>query len=186
MQSSFTHTLSTALRSELKLRAVSRTLGATEQSIIKTVLDTPIHLQRAALNGFLPEVFSLALKAGTTATPLKLASCFVLTERGGLDPVHSGKAILWTPALGFEAFKALAPLKDELERRLKDENHRFMLLENLGRSERSPGKAYTLAPLQRVHGHFLDYLQKPFVDLDQACVTQALVTPLSPNRWPVC
>lgn len=181
LQSSFTHTLSTALRSELKLRAVSRTLGATEQSIIKTVLDTPIHLQRAALNGFLPEVFSLALKAGTTATPLKLASCFVLTERGGLDPVHSGKAILWTPALGFEAFKALAPLKDELERRLKDENHRFMLLENLGRSERSPGKAYTLAPLQRVHGHFLDYLQKPFVDLDQACVTQALVTPLSPE-----
>ncbi|MFL1527748.1 dermonecrotic toxin domain-containing protein [Pseudomonas sp. O230] len=180
LQSSFTHTLSTALRSELKLRAVSRTLGATEQAIIKTVLDTPIHLQRAALNGFLPEVFSLALKAGTTATPLKLASCFVLTERGGLDPVHSGKAVLWTPALGFEAFNALTPLLDELERRLKDENHRLTLLENLGRSERSPGKAYTLAPLQRVHGHFLDYLQKPFVDLDQTCVTQALATPLSP------
>ncbi len=180
LQSSFTHTLSTALRSELKLRAVSRTLGATEQAIIKTVLDTPIHLQRAALNGFFPEVFSLALKTGATATPLKLASCFVLTERGGLDPLHSGKAILWTPALGFEAFNALTPLLEQLERRLKDENHRSMLLENLGRSERLPGKAYTLAPLQRVHGHFLDYLQKPFVDLDQTCVTQALTTPLSP------
>ncbi|MBT9573966.1 dermonecrotic toxin domain-containing protein [Pseudomonas umsongensis] len=180
LQSSFTHTLSTALRSELKLRTVSRTLGASERAIIKTVLDTPIHSQRAALNGFLPEVFALALKAGTTATPLKLASCFVLTERGGLDPVHSGKAILWTPALGFEAFKALTPLKDELERRLENENHRFMLLENLGRSERSPGKVYTLAPLQRIHGHFLDHVQKPFVDLDQAFVTRALTTPLSP------
>ncbi|WCM48871.1 hypothetical protein OH720_17770 [Pseudomonas sp. WJP1] len=180
LQSSFTHTLATALRSELKLRAVSRTLGATEQAIIKTVLDTPTRVQRAALNGFFPEVFSLALKAGAAVTPLKLASCFVLTERGGLDPVHSGKAILWTPALGFEAFKALTPLKDELERRLKDDNHRCMLLENLGRSERSPGKAYTLAPLQRVHGHFLDNLQKPFVDLDQAFVTRALATPLAP------
>eukprot|EP01030_Chromulinospumella_sphaerica_P005531 gene5531-5410_t len=180
LQSSFTHTLSTALRSELKLRTVSRTLGASERAIIKTVLDTPIHWQRAALNGFLPEVFALALKAGATATPLKLASCFVLTERGGLDPVHSGKAILWTPALGFEAFKALTPLKDELERRLENENHRFMLLENLGRSERSPGKVYTLAPLQRIHGHFLEHVQKPFVDLDQAFVTRALTTPLSP------
>jgi hypothetical protein len=180
LKSSFTHTLSTALRSELKLRAVSRTLGATEQAIIKTVLDTPTGADRAALNGFLPDVFSLALKAGSAAIPLKLASCFVLTERGGLDPVHSGKAILWTPALGFEAFKALTPLKDELERRLKDENHRSMLLENLGRSERSPGRAYTLAPLQKVHGHFLDNVQRPFVDLDQTSITRALATALSP------
>ncbi|WP_223436999.1 MULTISPECIES: dermonecrotic toxin domain-containing protein [unclassified Pseudomonas] len=180
LKSSFTHTLSTALRSELKLRAVSRTLGAAEQAIIKTVLDTPTSADRAALNGFLPEVFSLALKAGTAATPLKLASCFVLTERGGLDPLHSGKAILWTPALGFEAFKVLTPLKEELERRLKDKNHRSMLLENLGRSERVPDRAYTLAPLQEVHGHFLDSVQRPFVDLDQTFVTRALTTPLSP------
>ncbi|TBN51174.1 dermonecrotic toxin domain-containing protein [Pseudomonas sp. BGI-2] len=179
LQSSFTHTLSTALRSELKLRAVTRTLGATEQAIIKTVLDSPIHLQRAALNGFLPEVFSLVLKAGDATAPLKLASCFVLTERGGLDPVHSGKAILWTPALGFEAFKALTPLLTELGGRLADVNLRSTLLENLGRSERLPGKTYTLAPLQRVYGHFLDYLQKPYVHLDQSCLTNALATKLS-------
>lgn len=159
LQSTFSHTLSTALRSELKLRAVTRTLSTTEQAIIKTVLDGPIHLQRAALNGFLPDVFSLALKAGDAADPLKLASCFVLTERGGQDPVHSGKAIVWTPALGFEAFKGLTPLLTELGRRLADVNHRSMLLENLGRSERLPGRTYTLAPLQRVYGHFLDYLQ---------------------------
>jgi hypothetical protein len=179
LQSSFTHTLSTALRSELKLRAVTRTLGTTEQAIIKTVLDSPVHLQRAALNGFLPEVFSLALKAGEATDPLKLASCFVLTERGGLDPVHSGKAILWTPALGFEAFKALTPLLTELGRRLADVNHRTTLLENLGRNERLPGRTYTLAPLQRVYGHFLDYLQKPYVLLDQASLTNALATKLS-------
>lgn len=179
LQSAFTHTLSTALRSELKLRTVSRTLGTTEQAIIKTVLDSPIHLQRAALKGFLPDVFSLALKAGDATEPLKLASCFVLTERGGLDPVHSGKTILWTPALGFEAFKGLTPLLTELGERLADVNHRSMLLENLGRTERLPGQTYTLAPLQRVYGHFLDYLQKPYVHLDQACLTDALATKLS-------
>ncbi|MHC8362339.1 dermonecrotic toxin domain-containing protein [Pseudomonas sp. LS2P72] len=181
LQSSFTHTLSTALRSELKLHTVMRTLGATEQAIIKSVLDTPVRLQRAALNGFLPDVFSLSLKAGDSADLLKLASCFVLTERGGLDPMHSGKAILWTPASGFEAYKALAPLLTELGRRLNDDDDRTTLLENLGRSERLPGKHYTLAPLQRIDQHFLDQVQKPFVQLDQTCVTRALVSKLPPT-----
>ncbi|WP_415764147.1 dermonecrotic toxin domain-containing protein [Pseudomonas sp. ZB1P45] len=178
LQSSFTHTLSTALRSELKLHAVTRTLSAMEQAIIKTVLDTPVRLQRAALNGFLPDVFSLALKASEATAPLKLASCFVLTERGGLDPKHSGKAILWTPASGFEAFRALTPLLTELDRRLKDADDRTTLLENLGRSERVAGQTYTLAPLQRIDEHFLDHVQKPYVQLDQACVTRALATKL--------
>ncbi|MBK5395696.1 hypothetical protein JFU47_02950 [Pseudomonas sp. TH39(2020)] len=178
LQSRFTHTLSTALRSELELHAVMRTLGATEQAIIKSVLDTPVRLQRAALNGFLPDVFSLALKAGDAAEPLKLASCFVLTERGGLDPEHSGKAILWTPASGFEAFKTLTSLLTGLEQRLKDADDRTALLENLGRSERLPGKHYTLAPLQRIDEHFLDHVQKPYAQLDRACVTRALATKL--------
>lgn len=178
LQSSFTHTLSTALRSELKLHTVMRTLGATEQAIIKTVLDTPARLQRAALNGFLPDVFSLMLKAGDAAAPLKLASCFVLTERGGQDPLHSGKAILWTPAFGFEPYKALVPLLTELGRRLKDDGARTTLLENLGRSERLPGQVYALAPLQRINEHFLDHVQRPYVQLDEVCVTRALATKL--------
>jgi hypothetical protein len=178
LQSSFTHTLSTALRSELKLRTVSRTLGTTEQTIIKTVLDSPVHLQRAALNGFLPDVFSLALKIAGVADPVKLASCFVLTERGGLDPVHSGKAILWTPACGFESFKTLPLLQTELEARLADYEHRSTLLENLGRSDRVPDKTPTLAPLHRIQGHFLEHLQKPHIHLDLASLNHALATTL--------
>jgi uncharacterized tellurite resistance protein B-like protein len=178
LQSRFTHALSTALRSELKLHAVMHTLSATEQAIIKSVLDTPVRLQRAALNGFLPDVFSLALKASEATEPLKLASCFVLTEHGGLDLKHSGKAILWTPASGFEAFRALTPLLTELDRRLKDADDRTTLLENLGRSERVAGRTYTLAPLQRIDEHFLDHVQKPHVQLDQACVIRALATKL--------
>ena len=178
LQSSFAYTLSTALRTELKLRTVTRTLGATEQAIIKTVLDSPIHLQRAALNGFLPEVFSLALQPGDLTAPLKLASCFVMTERGGLDPKHSGKSVLWTPASGFEAFESLSRLRTALDHRLQDRTLRLTLLENLSRSERLPGRSYALAPLQRTHGHFLDHLQKPYVHLDQTCLTRALATSL--------
>ncbi|WP_310350244.1 dermonecrotic toxin domain-containing protein [Pseudomonas sp. BE134] len=181
LQSSFTHTLSTALRSELKLRTVTRTLDSTAQAIIKTVLDSPVHLQRAALNGFLPDVFALALKATDLADPLQLASCFVLTERGGLDPLHSGKTILWTPASGFEAFGTLSRLLAVLDHRLKHDVLRLTLMENLGRSERLPGRSYALAPLQRIHGNFFDHLQKPYVHLDQTCITRALATPVSPS-----
>ncbi|MGE8188753.1 dermonecrotic toxin domain-containing protein [Pseudomonas sp. NPDC086278] len=180
LQSNFTHTLAAALRSELRLRAVTRTLDETEQAIIRTVLDTPIRRQRAALNGFLPDVFSLALNADEAPAPLRLASCFLLTERGGLDPEHSGKAIVWTPASGFEAFQALTPLLSELDRRLKDDDQCATLLENLGRSERLPGRQYSLAPLQCEHGHFIDALQKPHVHLDPIGVTHALTTKLPP------
>lgn len=179
LQSSFPQAMSTALHSELKLRAVTRTLSTAEQAIIKTVLDTPVRLTRGALNGFLPDVFSLAIKAGDATPALHLASCFALTERGGLDPKHSGRAILWTPALGFEPFKGLTPLLAELERRLKHSDQRAILLENLGRSERLPGKTYTLAPLQRIDDHFIEHLQKPYVQLDKVCVSEALDSRLS-------
>lgn len=174
----FAHMLSTALRSELKLRTLAHTLEPAEQAIIQTVLDTPVRLQRAALNGFLPDVFGLALKAGNADELLKLASCFVLTERGGLDPEHSGHAILWTPALGFEAFHALTPLLAELNRRLASEFDRPTLLENLERCERVPGRAYTLAPLQVVHGDFFEHLQKPHVRLDKTSVERVLASNL--------
>lgn len=174
LQSVFTHTLSTALRSECKLRAVAHKFDATEQDIINTVLDSPVRLQRAALNGFLPDVFTLALKSANSADVLKLASCFVVTERGGLDLQHSGKAILWTPALGFEGFPALTPLLTELERRLGEHDERPLLLENLGPVKPMPGQPLSLAPLERVHEHFLDQVQKPFIQLDQSCVERAL------------
>ncbi|RON52536.1 dermonecrotic toxin domain-containing protein [Pseudomonas frederiksbergensis] len=174
----FSHILSTALRSELKLHALSRTLGAGEQAIIQAVLDTPIRQQRAALNGFLPDVFALALSVDNVAQPLNLASCFALTERGGLDPDHSGKTILWTPAQGFEAFPSLAPMLAELKRRLVNDIERPGLLENLQRSERIPGRTYTLAPLQLIHEDFLQHLQKPHVRLDNTGVEQVLASNL--------
>ncbi|WP_223486853.1 dermonecrotic toxin domain-containing protein [Pseudomonas sp. A-RE-19] len=174
LQSGFTRTLSAALRGELQLRTSAGTLGAVEQAIIKTVLDTPVRLQRVGLNGFLPDVFSLALKAGDSADLMKLASCFVLTERGGLDPTHSGKAILWTPTLGFEALPSLTALLSRLQRRLQNHDERFSLLENLGRGERMLSHTFTLAPLEPIHENFLDHIQKEQVRLDAEFVEKAL------------
>ncbi|MDB5996027.1 MAG: hypothetical protein JWP42_3163 [Pseudomonas sp.] len=176
LQAKLSHVFATALRSELKLRTADRTLGTTEQAIIRTVLDGPVKLKRVILNGFLPDVFSLALNAGDSKALLKLASCFVITERGGLDLNLSGKAILWTAASGFEPFLTLGTLRTELERRLQDVDERSGLLENLGRGDRSTRHAYTLAPLQRVNEHFIDELVKPFAQLDTSHVTPALAT----------
>ncbi|UVM47845.1 hypothetical protein LOY38_15530 [Pseudomonas sp. B21-015] len=178
LQPKFVHTLSTALRSEHKLLGVARALGTTELAMIKTLFETPVRLQRGALNGFLPDVFSLALKADDTSDVLKLASCFVLTERGGQDPTHSGKAILWTPASGFEAFTSLTPLLTAFKKRLQSEDDRPAILENLERSQRTSGRTFTLAPLQLIHEDFLDHIQKPFVRLDQISVERALASSL--------
>ncbi len=179
LQADVAHVMTAALRSELKLRAIDRSLDASEQAIIRTLLDSPVRSQRAALNGFFPDVYALALKPERSTGTLQLASCFVVTERGGLDARHSGKAILWTPALGFETFLGVQPLLDELVRRLEDEDLRTVLLENLGRTERLPFNAYALAPLQRIDEHFVEYLQKPNVQLDKVSVSAALATTLS-------
>ena len=174
LRSGFTRTLSTALRSELQLRAFAGTLGAVEQAIIKTVLDAPVRLQRTGLKGFLPDVFALALKAGDSTDIMKLASCFVLTERGGLDPIHSGKAIVWTPALGFESFPSLTALLNMLQKRLQNHDERFSLLENLGRGDRILSHTFTLAPLELIDENFLDCIQKKHVRLDPGPIDKAL------------
>ncbi|VVM97289.1 hypothetical protein PS645_03105 [Pseudomonas fluorescens] len=178
LQADVTHVMTAALRSERKLRGIDRTLDAPEQAIIKTLLDSPIRSQRPALNGFFPDVYALALKPESSGDALQLASCFVVTERGGLDVRHSGKAVLWTPAQGFETFSGVQPLLDELGRRLEDEDLRTFLLENLAPSQRSALKTCVLAPLQRIDEHFIEYLQKPNVHLNTASVTDALATTL--------
>lgn len=172
------HTLSVSLRSELKLRALSRTLSTTDQTLINTVLDSPVRMQRAALNGFLPDVFSLAVNAGTSTTLLNLASCFALTERGGLDPNHSGRAILWTPALGFESFTSVTSMTAELQRRLLDQDERMGLLENLEGRFQVAHQAFTLAPLNLVHENFLEHQQKSYAQLDSASFEQAFASAL--------
>ncbi|WP_410923578.1 hypothetical protein, partial [Pseudomonas aeruginosa] len=66
--------------------------------MLDTVLtpESLTRLTRHGIHGFIPDAYALALGIGTSATLQPLANLFVLTERGGLDPQRSGRALLWT------------------------------------------------------------------------------------------
>ncbi|MGY2412899.1 dermonecrotic toxin domain-containing protein [Pseudomonas pergaminensis] len=154
------------LRSEARLRHLSNTLDERSHAIIHTVLegDSLTRLTRHGLNGFLPDVFSLALHVGAQTDLHALANCFVITERGGTDPQLSGKALLWTPRLGFQPFASVAHLYTTLQQYLAHPDGRMHLLENLPVRQRAPHQAYRLAPLQRIDDHLVNNRQRSYRD----------------------
>ncbi|NWD69847.1 hypothetical protein HX870_19810 [Pseudomonas gingeri] len=119
------------LRHEAQQRVLIGTLDDRARELLETVLDSPDSEGRKGLRGFIPDVFSLALKATEQAPPHTLSNCFLITERGGLDPLNCGRALLWTPAGGLEAFDSLPRAEDELKRRLRTPVQCLSLLENL-------------------------------------------------------
>ncbi|RON01726.1 hypothetical protein BK659_24760 [Pseudomonas brassicacearum] len=171
------------LRTELQLRALNQTIRAADQAVVETVLNSLEHHTRHSLNGFLPGAFFLTLKAAGTNTLASLANCFLLTERGGLDPEHSGRAILWTPAQGFEAFSSLSHIKTELNRRLRSPDERPALLENLKRSERSYHQDYSLNSLEPIVGNLLEHRQQSYAELRKAELEQVLGSKLSSSQF---
>jgi hypothetical protein len=88
-----------------------------------------------------------------------------LTERGGLDPSHSGRAILWTPADGLEAFDTINRARLELNRRLLDPQHRLALLENLTPAQRAFHQRYSLGPLRLIAGSVLNQVAQSSIEL---------------------
>lgn len=154
------------LRSEAELRLLNKTLPGASHAILDTVLrpDSMTRLNRHALNGFLPDAYSLTLKVGTADTLHVLANCFVLTERGGLDTLRSGHAILWTPQSGHEPFASIRTLRDALEHRLALPDARLPLLQNLPISLRAPHQTYRLGPLRRIDEHLLNNRQQSHLD----------------------
>ncbi|AZE99876.1 hypothetical protein C4J95_2414 [Pseudomonas orientalis] len=160
------HSMLLGLRSEAELRLLGKTLPADSHAILDTVLrnDSLVRLTRHGINGFLPDAYALALQQGTSDALLPLANLFVLTERGGLDPRHSGQAILWTPRRGHEVFSSISALREALTQRLAHPVKRLTLLENLRLSHRAPHQVYRLAPLQRIDDNVLDNRLKAYGD----------------------
>lgn len=150
------------LRSEAELRRLNHTLSPNHYAILDTVLrdDSMTRDKRHGLQGFLPDAFGLTLTINDDKAAHPLANCFVLTERGGLDPNLSGGVVLWTPQLGFEPFPSLLPLIESLKQRLKHSSWRTALLQNLFMRLRAPHQNYQLGPLQRIDGHFLENRQQ--------------------------
>lgn len=179
----------TGLRGELQLRALNQTILAPDRVVVETVLNSLEQHTRNSLNGFLPGAFCLTLKAAEESTLVNLANCFLLTERGGLDPVHSGRAILWTPQQGFETFSSLNRFRTEFNRRLRSQDERPALLENLKRSERSAHCMYSLNSLEPIVGNVVENRQQSYADLQTAELEQVLGSKLSSsqleNEWQV-
>ncbi len=142
------------LRGEAYLRSLSGSWLEAERKIVDTVFDSrhPTRRDRQSLNGFRPDAWSLTLIGTEPNAALPLAHCVLLTERGGMDVKHSGRAILWTPALGLELFDDIANAQKQLQQRLDDNNQSHTLLENLPKAQHRLDQQYTLGEFQLING----------------------------------
>lgn len=167
MKERLAHTLSVGLRGEAALRELSASLRNLDWYLVETVFnpDRPDRKSRPAILGFYPDVFSLVLQCSGEYTLLPLAQCALLTERGGLDVEHSGRAILWTPAAGLEVFESVGFARQQLNRRLLDPDQRLILLENLTPDQRLLHRRYSLHSLQLIKGNILQHLMQSAIDL---------------------
>lgn len=200
MKPRLAHALSVGVRSEAELRVIFGTLEPAQRAIVDSVFnaDQPTRNDRRALNGFRPDAWSLTVKCSTEAEPLPLDQCILLTERGGLDVEHSGRVVLWTPALGIEAFENIVSARQALNRRLLDSGQQLPLLENLRPQHQWFHRRYSLGPLQLIEGNVLESSVQSAIELylarceqlrtrpgDDARVTDALAllsqTPLETN-----
>ncbi|MGX1185765.1 hypothetical protein AB7M29_003444 [Pseudomonas sp. F-14 TE3623] len=165
------HAFSLGLRGEASLRVLNTTLREADRAIVDTVFDPdkPDRGTRLALKGFRPDAYSLILECSGQKNVLPLANCVLLTERGGLDVQHSGRAILWTPAAGLEVFATVSSATTELNRRLLDDNKRLELLENLSPAQRTFHQSYKLNSLRLIEGHVLQRLAQSSIEHFLAC-----------------
>ncbi len=164
-QAHLSHGLLQGLSGEAEMSRLYKSLSPQQLALLDCVLNADSLRSRASrhgLNGFLPDAYALSLCSDAAALPQPLANCFVLTERGGLDPDHSGAALLWTPRSGFEAFASIQALGEVLGQRLQDPLVCWPLLENLPVSRRMPHQTYRLGPLQRIDDHLLDNRQRSY------------------------
>jgi hypothetical protein len=177
------HSMLLGIRSEAELRLLGKTMKLRSQEIVDTVLrpDSAVRLTRHGLNGFLPDAHALTLHIGASDVIQPLANLFVLTERGGIDPLRSGQAVLWTPGRGHEVFTSIHALRAEITQRLEHPIKRLSLLENLRPSLRVPHQVYQLGPLQRIDDNLMDNRLKTYSDYVMDGVDQLLAIKL-PSR----
>jgi hypothetical protein len=178
MQPKLAHAMSVGIRGEAELRVLNNTLRPQDQAIIHTVLnpDSPDRRTRQGLNGFRPDAYALTLERTGQRTLLPLAHCLLLSERGGIDPEHSGQVILWTPALGLEVFSSVGSVRTELARRLLSSKERPTLLENLKATERQFHQNYSLGPFRLIERNVAQDRQQS--NIEQYLAERAHTLPL--------
>ncbi|MCJ8207545.1 DUF6543 domain-containing protein [Pseudomonas sp. RGM2987] len=165
-----THVFSLGLCAEAELRELNETLPAAAHDLISSVFAAdsqyPDRKQRIGVKGFRPDVYSLrvAYRAEGEMASMPLATCFFLTERGGLDTPHSGMGILWTPADGLQAFSCVDLATRHLNRQLLDPQRRFALLANLTPSQRKPHGRYQFETFELIEDNVLLNRMQSFIE----------------------
>lgn len=152
------------LTAEMQLRLWSDALIPLDYEVLLTVLGIYARDLRLSVNGFRPDAFGLKVATVGQTTSQPLNNCFVLTERGGLDPQYCGRTLLWTPALGLESFDSLSHFKAEVDRRLASPDERQVFLENLAQSDRHSHPAYALSSLELIEANLVEHLQRTYAE----------------------
>lgn len=154
------------VRGEAHMRNLGDSWPAAERKIVDTVFDAKhaTRMDRQSLNGFRPDAWALNLTCEGRSGVLSLAHCVLLTERGGMDVAHSGRAILWTPAIGLESFDNIAIAQKQLQQRLNDNNQSQTLLENLPKTQHRLDQQYTLGTFQLIEGNVLNDRMQSAID----------------------
>lgn len=157
LRSMLAHAWSIGVTGEARLRVLGDSLSASVQAIVNTVInaDQPTRALRHSLEGFRPDAYTLSLESSGQQNLLPLAHCLLMTERGGLDASHSGRAVTWTPALGLEVFDTVAAARRMLDQRLLHSVQRLSLLENLLPAQFQPHQRYTLGAFQIIEHNVL-------------------------------
>ncbi|WP_434657380.1 hypothetical protein J3P96_12125 [Pseudomonas sp. R3-56] len=154
-------TFSLGIREEAELRQLNGTLSTDAHKLINSVFafdaNYPDREQRPSVKGFRPDVYSLKLTCTTegATTAVSPASCFLLTERGGLDTPFSGMAILWFPTCGLKVFPSVALASQQLNQYLSNSRSRFDVLTNLTPTQRNPHARYQLEAFELIEGNVL-------------------------------
>lgn len=158
--------MSNAIRHQAYLRRLNKTLDARDEAIIQAVFDpfNPDRRRREDLEGFIPDAYRITVQRDEEALRHSLANCLMITERGGLDHQHSGRAILWTPAWGLESFVSPSVAKQQLEERLSDPCACLALLENLDPRQRQPHANYTLGAFWLITEPISENRQQSWID----------------------
>jgi hypothetical protein len=175
------HAMAVAIQGEARLRRLDNSLDALDESIVQTVFDLqhPDRRRRQGLGGFIPDAYALTVEPEGLTRRVPLAHCLMLTERGGLDPSHSGRAVLWTPARGLESFANVSQLQTELKRRLAAPDLRMQLLANLDPRYCKPHQACPLGQFMLINGAVAQHRQQSWIDHYRAQRAHCLTLRLS-------
>ena len=148
------------LIAEMQLRLWNNAVLPIDYEVLSSVLGIYARDLRLSVNGFRPDAFYLRVAIIGQATSHALKNCFVLTERGGLDPQYSGRMLLWTPALGLEGFGSLSQFKASVDQRLADPVERQVFLENLARPDWQTYPTYALSTLELIEDNLVEHVQR--------------------------